>query len=94
MLPELEVKFDQPRSGYWDGGAKSGGVFRVEALGNEWVSPKDTPALTSGRIVKWGCWSLNFWFTCGSGRTWKEAASIASRKLRRMLGVPASVRVV
>jgi hypothetical protein len=84
-LPAINVVFDKPRHGYWDGGAKSGGYFHPEEL-----YPKTK---TEGKCVKWGCWDLNFYFTTGFGVSWKHAASIARRKLQHMLGVPATVTV-
>jgi len=84
-LPSLTVKFDKPRGGYWDGGLKSGGTFTPEYL-----YPKTKAEC---KYVKWGCWELNFFFTAGFGVSWKHAASIARRKLRGMLKVPATITV-
>jgi len=88
MTTKLYLKFDKPRRGYWDG-VRGSGVF----------TPKVDFAVVScadlingirdkhpgpGYLIKWSCYPLNFWFRCGSGRTWKEAASIAKRKLQNM----------
>jgi len=74
LLPVLEVEFDKPRHGYWDGGAKKGGTFIPEA---EWYGAPLTFKKKS--VIRWGCYGLNFWFNAGSGRSWKEAASIATQ---------------
>lgn len=88
LLPVLEVEFDKPRHGYWDGGAKKGGTFIPEA---EWYGAPLTFKKKS--VIRWGCYGLNFWFNAGSGRSWKEAASIAKRRLKALLGVPATITI-
>ena len=88
--PVLIVAFKEPQHGYWDFGAKSGGVFTTEINGRSAKYGKDHETNAN---IRWGCFELNFWFTAGSGRTWKEAASIAKRKLERMLSVPAVVKI-
>lgn len=88
-LPAISVKFYQPTNGYWDGGPKTGGVFEPKHISS-----------TCGRkfygknTVKWGSWDLNFFFTCKRGKTWAESARIAARRIRRMLKVPATVKII
>mgnify|MGYP001613740240 FL=1 len=84
MRPIVRVTFDRPHSGYWDGGARSGGDF--ESYGKEHPG-KD-------HIIRWGCFELNFWFNCGSGRSWKEAASIAKRWIERHMRWSGTVKIV
>lgn len=92
--PILEIEFDRPRSGYWDFGKKSGGTFEPEII---------TPSMSRCDVkergfpkkgtIRWGSWELNFWFNAGAGRSWKEAASIAKRKLENTLNVPATITI-
>ena len=77
--PFLKVRFPEARFGYWDGGVKEGGEFHVQSFSPE--HPGKNITLT------WGCWALNFWFNCGSGRSWKEAAAIAARRLKHLCKV-------
>lgn len=65
----IRITFPSPRDGYWDGGAKDGGDFETEVNNHPGV----------GQPVRWGCWALNFYFTCKAGRSWKEATAIAVR---------------
>jgi len=85
-MKKLKVTFDEPQGGYWDGGEKDGGIFELEDILDKHPGP--------GRWLKWGCWSLNFWFLSKSGRTWNEAASIAQRKLCSLLKIPSSVIIM
>ena len=79
--PAIVVTFHEPRYGYWDGGKKQGGTF--------------TPTLTTEKnIIQWGCWELNYWFRLKFGRSWKQAASIALRKIKRDVRVPATIELV
>lgn len=65
---KFEIEFDKPTRGWWDGGAKHGGVF------------EDDPC---HRLDKqhtcFSCWSLNHWFNVKTGRTDKETLSRAKR---------------
>jgi hypothetical protein len=72
--PVLEVDFGKPVHGYWDGGAKQHLTFSP--------SPKQHQR---GGTIQWGSFSANFWFNAGAGKSWTEAASIAKRKLQRMI---------
>jgi hypothetical protein len=84
-LPALNLIFDKPTFGYWDGGAKTNGWFKVEA-----IYPKTK---AEGKCVKWGCWELNMWFTAGFGRSWKHAASFARRRLLNETKRPCKVEI-
>jgi hypothetical protein len=86
MIPKIRVTFPEPRDGYWDGSKKSSGDFEAQYTFPEHPGPNHT--------LSWSCWELNFWCICGSGRSWKEAASIAKRKLCRIIRVPATVEVI
>ena len=77
--PVIVVNFEKPRGGYWNGGVKSGGTFR--------------PERTSRKVVRWGCWDLNYWFEAGFGVSWKHAASIARRMIQHNIQVPATVTI-
>ena len=87
--PILKLKFPKPRNGYWDGGAKNGGDFTLDYPYSHRLHPGP------GHYAKWGCWYLNFWFTSKTGRSWKQAASAAQRRLYNLVKVPgATVEVV
>lgn len=79
LEPVIAVKFPKPRYGYWDGGEKSGGEFHADYFTTTHPGKDIT--------MRWGCWELNFWFNCGSGRSWKEATAIAVRKLKHLCTV-------
>jgi len=81
-VPTIRVTFPKPQHGYWDGGAKSGGEFTPDHYGEE----DDHPG--PGNRIKWGSWTLNFFFTVGSGKSWKDAARIARNYLARRCRVP------
>lgn len=87
-LSEITVRFAEPTHGYWDGGAKSEGVFTPTLRRPE--SPHES-------YVKWGCYELNYWFNqplhTKKGRTLtrNEAMTRARRHLRNGLRVPAAV---
>ncbi len=81
--PAIKVVFKNSTDGWWDGGAKYGGTFDPILLHD-----------SKGQYVKWGCYSLNFWFTCGFGRSWKHAATIARKMLERSMSVQCTVEIV
>jgi hypothetical protein len=78
----IHVEFAEPQYGYWDGGSKKYGDFNIE--GGEGHPGK-------GHYIRWGSFYLNFWFTSGSGRSWKEARSIAMRCIRRHINAPCTI---
>jgi hypothetical protein len=80
IKPVLVLTFDEPTQGFWDGGAKKGGTF--------------IPELTSGRLMKWGSWELNYWFTCGFGRSLKHTATIAKKNLEKSCDRPCKVEII
>jgi len=79
MMQTIKVTFPCPQPGYYDGN-RAGGEFKPEPGCT--FKPKS--------LLKWGCYSLNFWFVCGTGRTEKEAASIAARWIKRHIAVEGS----
>jgi len=93
--PQIKVEFDKPTAGYWDYGLRKGGVFKLGSIDGEYVDsskPLEHPGVD--RTLRWEAFELNFWFNAGSGRTWKEAASIAKRRLQNIVAVPAKVGVI
>jgi hypothetical protein len=80
--PVLDLIFDEPQSGYWDGGKKEGGTF----------SPSPREFKRAGTI-QWGSWAMNFWFNAGAGKSWNEAISIAKRKLHRNTRPPHRIEI-
>ena len=77
--PIIRLRFPEARGGYWDGGPKDGGDFEVENC-------QSHPG--KEQYIQWGCFRLNFWFETKAGRSWKEAANVAQKRLRNMLRVP------
>ncbi len=80
---KIVVKFSKPVNGYWDYGKKDGGEFTAE---------NTVPFLNGehpgvNKTIRWGCYRLNFWFNCGSGKSWKAAAQHAAMRLRAMCKV-------
>ena len=73
---QIKITFPNLIHGYWDGGAKQEGLFKV---GDYLVHPGQ------GHWLKWGCWELNAWFTAASGRTWNEAIRNAVFRLRHLI---------
>lgn len=95
--PKLKLTFNEPRNGYWDGGKRYGGEFTPELLvpfadGLGKLYPDEHPG--KNHTIRWGCFSLNYWFNSGSGRTWKEAASIAKRRLIHLCSGSATIEVI
>ena len=100
-IPQLNLEFKEVHDGYWNGGAKKGGIFEIDKTswyrttltkkGELAYARKSAKHLGPGYTIRWGCYALNFWFTCGSGRSFKEAASIAKRKLDKMLEVEGTI---
>ena len=79
VVPSIVLRFEKPRDGYWNGGAKSGGRF--------------TPRPCSDGRIEWGSWGLNYWFRLGFGRSWKQAVSIAKRVIKRNCKIPCTVEI-
>ena len=75
---KIEVIFDKPTNGYWDGGQKFGGTFEVE------------PFPLTG-MTKFGCWELNLYFSVKTGKTNKITQSRAEQWLLKHCGVPCTI---
>jgi len=75
-LPVLRITFPKPISGYWDG-LRSGGEFTPDIGYRNPEPPK-------AGYIKWGDFSLNFWFTAKTGKTWKVAAANAMKHLKAL----------
>jgi len=84
LMPRLKLVFKKPTAGYWDGGVKDGGEF----------TPDTTVHPGAGQTIRWGDIMLNYWFNCGSGRSWKEALSIAKRRLYHLSRVEVTIESV
>lgn len=92
--PILKLTFSEPRKGNWDGGKRYGGEFTPElAVKMDVQNPTDCHP-GKDYTIKWGSFELNYWFNCGSGRSWKEAAAIAKRRLAHLCSVPATIEVI
>jgi len=72
--PVVNVMFPKPMNGFYEGLRRSA----------QFSCTGQTYHPGPGHYLNWGSLSVNFWFTCKSGRTWKEAASIAKRCLIHM----------
>lgn len=98
-IPCLELSFRTPTAGYWNGGLKSGGIFKPEpcsvllCTSRKGKYYKVKTYKDKDGEVKWGCWELNFFFYAKFGRSWKHAATIAKNKLRRLCIQPCTIAV-
>lgn len=72
----LIQKFDEPISGYWDGGPKSEFSWRIENFHRPYRD-------TKGPYVKIGSWAANHWFMVPLGKTEKATLGNARRTLAR-----------
>ena len=72
---KIEIIFEQPVAGFWDGGKKTGGVFEQEMFPPE-------------GMTKFGCYHLNFFFSVKTGKTEKDTIKSAKRWLKRHCKVP------
>jgi len=77
---KIEIIFNQPVNGFWDGGKKSGGIFE----GTAFPMRGDK---CDGK-VKFGCYALNFFFSVKQGKTEKDTIESAKRWLKRHCKVP------
>lgn len=71
---EIEVKFQTDTRNVWYYGTRTGGTFSRQPASREHPGP--------GHYLRWGCLSLNFWFTAKSGRTFRQASANAVQRLR------------
>ena len=90
-LRKIEVRFNEPQQGWWDGGPRDGGVFTPT------FAFSNNPKLS---YVKWGSWELNHWFNQplhskqGKAFTAVQIMNRALRFLRKEIRVPSKVRMV
>jgi len=88
QLSPILVRFDKPTHGYWDGGKRSGGTFEPT------LHDPDNPKAS---YVKWGDWSLNYWFNLPlHNRAGKPFSNItimrqARAHLRKVTRIPATI---
>jgi len=69
---QLLQTFDEPISGYWDGGAKRRFYWRIEGR------PKQDKR---GWYVRVGSWEANHWGHCACGKTDKRTLGNLRRSL-------------
>jgi hypothetical protein len=67
---KIEIAFKNPVNGWWDGGARSGGVFEEDRFHAQ-----------KGKTC-FGCYMLNFFFNVKTGNTNKETVTRAKKWLR------------
>jgi len=89
-VPHVTLIFDKPIHGHWNG-KRIGGHFTIEEVNGSYHIPYEHPG--AGVNLKWGSWVLNFYFTTKSGRSWKEAASIATKRLSSLTRGMASGKI-
>lgn len=78
----IHLQFAKPEHGHWDHGPRNGGIFTIDAIDHQWMHSTDHPG--PGHIITWGSWNLNMRITTRSGVSWKHAATIAAKRLRRL----------
>lgn len=82
----VAVTFPAPIEGYWNRGTRSGGLFKLDLPYPEHPGP--------GHYLRYGDFSLNFWFTAGSGRSWRESAANAKKRLLHWVPPGTTVELV
>lgn len=70
----VAIRFGEPSLGYWDHGHRRTGEFVL-------LYPYDEHP-GKGKQLIWGSIELNLWFTARSGRSWKQAAAGAARRVK------------
>ena len=81
---EIQVDFSEPIDGHWNGGKRAGGAFTTD------VRTHPGP----GKYIRWGCFGLNFWFTAGTGVSWKAAVQYAVMRLRAMVEPDTKISII
>ena len=76
MKPMIRVRFDKP---------VPDGNLRLTTLPFIFSVEGSTHHPGPGHWIRWGCFSANFWFTSGSGKSWKQAAHFARLRIRGFL---------
>jgi hypothetical protein len=76
-MKNIEIRFEKPVNGYWDGGMRSGGVFEEDRFHK----------LDDDHIC-FGSWMLNFFFNVKKGRSEQETISRAKRYLKKHCKTP------
>lgn len=71
----LRQIFDEPISGYWDGGKKAVFDWKID-----WNRQGEDH---NGKYVRVGSWGANHWFNVSLGKADKRTLSYAKRKLNR-----------
>jgi len=62
LLKPIELTFLTPINGWWDYGAKSGGVFEPNVMKGDYYNDKTGRTYPVKWHVKWECFPLNFYF--------------------------------
>jgi len=79
---KLKLIFDYPVNGWWDGGAKTSGVFEPDACHR-----------SDADHTCFGSWELNHYFNVKTGRTDKETISRAVRYLKKHTKRPHRIEI-
>lgn len=82
--PVIELVLEKPVNGYWDGGAKSSFEFSPTFFDENSDLETSSKQFKPKDDIRWGSFSANFFFSTKSGRNWKEAISLAKRKIIRL----------
>lgn len=82
--PEIELVLEEPIYGYWDGGKKQYFTFKPSFFEDDSSMEKYSKEFKPNDDIRWGSYDANFFFPAKSGRSWKQAISIAKRKLLKM----------
>jgi hypothetical protein len=72
---QLKQTFEEPISGFWDGGKKQVFLWSIDG-----VPQKDN----KGYFVRIGSWAANFWFSVAIGKTERLTLSYAKSRLKTM----------
>ena len=91
VYPKIEVILDHPVSGYWDGGKKDRFTFTPSFFQKDSSMETASKKFLPKDEIRWGSFGANFFFGAKSGRNWKEAISIAERKIKRLYNGEAKI---
>lgn len=85
-IEPLILTFDNPTSGWWDGGSKKGGTFNFMLCWGGYEGKYNLPY-----HLEVGSWELNYFFKMAVPKNISQARSIAKRMLQKNVRVPCEI---
>ena len=78
---KVYVVFSSPQFVPLNSGTTKECTFSIDTV--NWMYSLNMRHPGPGVPVKWGCFSMNYWFVVKSGKSWKNAAQIAANVLKK-----------